>query len=141
MKTKLKYLEALKELQNILKYTDRISLTKFAKDNSLNTNFATVLIKGGIIECNGVRGRGTKYKWTTIDPNIRMAETVLSKLSNMHVSEPKKEDEEPKKKRGGKRVGAGRKSKVEENKYIHSYTTSFLFGLIKINTKVNYKSK
>jgi len=129
----LKYLESLRELHKVLKYTDRISLTKFMNKNSLNKNFANIIIKGGLIKTNGVKGAGTRYEWITIDPNIKMSSKVIEEVNKESLKGMQKT-------RGGARVGSGRKTKEVENRLLESYTTNLLWGLIKITTKLNYKT-
>jgi len=132
-KTDLKYLNALRDLQQVLKYTNKISLTKFMNDNSLNKNFSTIIVKGGLIKTNGSIGAGIKYEWNTIDANINMAKEVHIKVNQIS-------NDGVKKTRGGKREGSGRKTKLIENRFLESYTTYFFFGLIKIKTELNYKN-
>jgi hypothetical protein len=136
--TEKKYLQALLSLKNVLEYTDKISLREFARKNSVNTKFANVLVNGGILKHNGLRGSGAKYSWNTIDPNIKMAQEVLNRISKTVVTKETKKGA-GRKNNGGCRVGAGRKTKEIENRYLKSYTTSFLWGLIKIKTKLNYE--
>jgi len=130
--TEKKYLDALNDLYSVLKYTDSLSLTRFMTDNGLSKNFAIVIKKGGLISTNGLKSKGAKYKWETIKPNIKMAKEVVDRINKVGNTAMKKT-------RGGKREGSGRKPKSIENRYLESYTTSLLWGLIKIKTKLNYK--
>ena len=132
METQKKYLNALNDLHNVLKYTDSISLRKFMTDNGLSKNFAIVIKNGGLISTNGLKSKGARYKWETIKPNIKMAREVVERCNKFG-------NEGMNKTRGGKREGSGRKTKSIENKYLESYTTSLLWGLIKIKTQLNYK--
>ena len=125
----VKYQKALTKLHIILSATNRISMMKFSEDNKLSKSLSTVLSRGGIIVCMK-KGKFSEWNWNTIRPSRQMAIKVLQELSSVN----------PKRKiRGGKREGSGRKTKSEENKFLESYTVRLLFGLIKINVKLNYK--
>ena len=126
----VKYFEALKKLHIILSATNRISMMKFSEDNKLSKSLSTVLSKGGVIVCMK-KGKFSEWKWNTILPSRQMAVKVLQELSSVNPE---------RKTRGGKRDGSGRKTKSEENKFLESYTVKLLFGLIKINIKLNYKN-
>lgn len=127
----IKYYECLKKLHEVLSLTDKISMLKFSEQNNLTKSLSTVLQKGGIIKCNG-KGRATSWEWTSIPPTRAMAVEVLKRLAS--VNPPRKET-----KAGGKREGASRKAKEIENRFLDSYSVRLLFGLIKINIKLNYK--
>jgi len=130
--TEKKYLDALIKLHNILEYTDKISISKFMDSNELNKNFGVVLKNGGLISSNNLKGRGVRYEWKTIKPNIKMAQEVVKRVSAVSY-------EGVKKSRGGAREGAGRKPKSVENRYLYSFTIPLFWGLTKINVKANYK--
>jgi hypothetical protein len=72
-KKALKYLEALSELYNILSYTDKVSMAKFMSDHGLDNNWSGVAQDGKLFENYGTKGKGAKYRWTTIKPNLSMA--------------------------------------------------------------------
>lgn len=127
----IKYYECLKKLYDVLSLTDKISMLKFSQQNNLTKSLSTVLQNGGIIKCNG-KGRTTSWEWTSIPPTRAMAIEVLKRLAS--INPPRKET-----KGGGKRESAGRKSKEVENRYLDSYSVRLIFGLIKINIKLNYK--
>ena len=126
----VKYFNTLKKLYEILQLTKDISMLKFSEQNNITKNLSTVLQKGGVIKCTGI-GRAAKWEWTSIEPTRQMAIKVLKELSKLNP---------PRKNRGGKRDGSGRKSKIIENRYLDSYTIKIFFGIIKINIKLNYKS-
>ena len=127
----LKYYNALKKLYNVLQLTGKISMLKFSEQNNVTKSLSTILQKGGLIKLTG-KGRASNWEWTTIDPTREMAIKVLKELATIN---PPRES----KKRGGKRDGAGRKTKAIENRILDSYTIILFFGLIKINIKLNYK--
>ena len=126
----LKYYNTLKELHKILNLTNRISMMKFSEQQNVSKSLSTVLSKGGVIECYQ-KGAGSKWRWTTIEPTREMAIKTLKELA---LENPPRKN-----KRGGKRDGAGRKTKSVENRYLDSCTLKLLFGLIKINISMNYK--
>ena len=125
----VKYHDALEKLHIILSATNRISMMKFSEDNKLSKSLSTILSRGGVIVCVK-KGKFSEWKWNTIPPSRQMAVKVLKELSSVNPE---------RKIRGGKREGSGRKTKSEENKFLESYTVKLLFGLIKINVKLNYK--
>lgn len=83
MKTEEKYFEALKELHTVLSYTDKVSISGFAKEKGLSTNMPVVLKHGKIIKNLGGRGVNARYKWNTIAPNIKMAQKVVAEVNNL----------------------------------------------------------
>jgi len=125
----VKYFNTLNKLYEVLQLTDRISMNKFSEQNNVTKNLSTVLQKGGVINCLA-KGRGSRWEWTSIAPTREMSVKVLKELSKLNPERPGV--------RGGKREGAGRKSKSFENRYLDSYTIKLFFGLIKINIKLNY---
>jgi len=78
--TRLKYLKALKDLQTVLKYQPKISLSGFIKDRSLGKTIQQVLIDENLVKNIGGKGRGTEYKWNTIDPNLKMVDEILVRI-------------------------------------------------------------
>tara|TARA_R110000851_G_C12661210_1_gene521451 strand:+ start:74 stop:487 length:414 start_codon:yes stop_codon:yes gene_type:complete len=125
----VKYYKVLKNLHLILTNTSRISMLEFSTRNNVTKNLSTVLQKGGIIELSK-SGRSPEWKWTSIEPTREMAIKVHIELSKLNP--PRKES------RGGKREGAGRKTKELENRYLDSITFKIFWTTIKIN--LNYKT-
>lgn len=119
----VKYFEALKNLHTILSATSRLSMMKFSEDNNLSKNLSTVLSKGGVIVCTR-KGRVSEWKWNTIPPTRHMAIKVLKEFASLN----------PERKPYKKRVS------VVNSRILESYTVKLLFGLIKINIKLNYKN-
>jgi len=78
-----KYYNALLELRNVLKYTNRISLDDFSIKNNLSKNLSKVLQKGGIIKCIK-KGRFSEWEWTTIEPTNHMAVKVIQLLGDVN---------------------------------------------------------
>lgn len=74
-----KYYNALLELRNVLKYTNRISLDEFSVKNNLSKSLSKVLQKGGIIKCLK-RGKYSEWEWTTIEPTTHMAVKTIQLL-------------------------------------------------------------
>lgn len=111
-----KYFNALVELRNVLKYTNRISLDEFSVKNNLSKNLSKVLQKGGIIKCLK-RGRFSEWEWTTIEPTNHMAVKTIQLLG---VENPPRKTQIKKEikvnTRGGLRPNSGRKTKEEEVK-------------------------
>ncbi len=112
-----KYLKALIELRNVLKYTNRISLDEFSVKNNLSKNLSKVLQKGGIIKCLK-RGRFSEWEWTTIEPTNHMAVKTIQLLG---IENPPRKPQIIKKEvkvntRGGARANSGRKTKEQEVK-------------------------
>ena len=137
--TEEKYLTSLNELYSVLKYTEKISLSKFITDNNLSKNFAIVLKNGGIISTNGLRAQGTRYKWTTQKPTIGMAKEVIVRVNDLgSCATQKKRESDKAKNQNGIVDNTEKKHKRREVKHLKSYTTSLFFGLIKIKTVLNY---
>ena len=126
----LKYYAILKDLHKLLGYTKRISMLSFSAKNKVSKNLSTVLSQGKIIKCI-TKGRGSEWEWISIEPTREMAIKVLQELGKLNP--------ERKTTQGGKREGAVRKTKEHENKVLDSFSIRLLFGLIKINVKLNYK--
>ena len=130
----VKYFNTLKNLHLILQNTRKISMLDFSINNNVTKNLSTVLQKGGIIQLSKV-GRSPEWKWTSIPPTREMAIKVLQELTKLN---PPRNKPEPKKQRGGKRDGAGRKTKSIENRYLDNITFKLFWITIKI--QLNYKS-
>ncbi len=127
--TTLKCLNALVELKDLLKYTEKIPLRKFFADKKLNQRIGTVLVNGGIIKNLGSRGLSAKYVWNTIEPNYKMAEEVI-KRANEAVNDYKRE----KRKKDNKLNPKKKKTKVES-------VTKYQEALIKLEHLLKYTSK
>ena len=78
-KTEQKYFEALKDLRELLKYTDSIHATKFENERKIPHAFILIAARNGLIERTGTR-RKYKYKWNTIEPTLEMARTLRLKI-------------------------------------------------------------
>lgn len=79
-----KYLQALKDLKNLLSYTSMVSISKFTLQNNLNVGFGKVITEGGIVKREG-KGRSTRNHWNTnVEPNLQMAKKVMSELTKIN---------------------------------------------------------
>tara|TARA_R110000772_G_C12981896_1_gene405971 strand:+ start:69 stop:491 length:423 start_codon:yes stop_codon:yes gene_type:complete len=132
-KTQEKYFDFLKEIRTALHYTDKICLSEFVKKHKISSNVAGALINGKILKTNGVKSKGIRYEWNTIEPNIAMAKELIIKVNIASVDYKNGNQKEIQfTKRGGKREGAGRKPLKEEIKKIYKKKISIAWGLIKI---------
>tara|TARA_R100000655_G_scaffold93526_1_gene134801 strand:+ start:654 stop:1097 length:444 start_codon:yes stop_codon:yes gene_type:complete len=78
MKTAQKHLDFLRELNEILKITDSLSMNKLMQKHDVYKASAQILKKNGIISTNGKKSVYCRYKWTSrVKPNIKMAEKLL----------------------------------------------------------------
>lgn len=124
----VKYLECLKKLKIILNATNRISMLKFSEDNKISKNISTVLSNGKIIRCLK-KGKHSEWEWIGIDPNRNMAIRLIEGLGRLNPPR-KKIEKQVVKKRGGYRVGSGRKTKeTESNRSETKIKKSFFWGL------------
>ena len=72
----LRYLNALKELKNVLSYTDNVFLTGFSDRFGISRNFGKILIDAKILQKKGAT-TSVRYNWIgTIEPNLQMAKRV-----------------------------------------------------------------
>lgn len=72
----LRYLTALKELKNILSYTDNVYLTGFSDKFGISRNFGKILIDAKILQKTGAT-KSVRYNWVgTVEPNLQMAKRV-----------------------------------------------------------------
>jgi len=129
--TKEKYFTALKDMHLILEHTDNISITSFIKKYNLSKSSGVSLTRGGIIKNIGTRGKGAKYKWNTIKPNMHMAEEWLKRTNETGNKAMQKT-----------RYQKQSKNKTKEfkkHKIIDYSVTKLFFGLIKIKTNYFYK--
>lgn len=96
-----KYYNALKELRNLLSYTNRISMNDFCEKNHLSKNLPNVLQKGGIIKCMN-KGKYSQWEWISIEPNNHMAVKSIQMLGDLNpprkksTEKPILNDEKPK---------------------------------------------
>lgn len=127
----VKYYNVLNDLHLILQNTSRISMLDFSVKNKITKNLSNVLQKGGVIK-KIKAGRYPEWEWVSIKPTREMAIKVLQELAKFNP------DRKEKSNHGGKREGAGRKSKEIENRYLDSIT--FKIFWVKINVKLNYKT-
>ena len=80
MKTAEKHLDFLRELNEMLKITDRLSMNKLIQKHDVYKTSAQILKENGIISTNGKKSVHCRYKWTSkVEPNIKMAEKLLEK--------------------------------------------------------------
>jgi hypothetical protein len=142
----------LKEVKLLCDYGGVFSMTKLAKSHKLRQygRVGSFMVDENLITRTGV-SRNAKYKWNTLDPNVHMSHEFITRFeafcSKIWEEEKAKKEmifsvrpiEAPKKDvRGGKREGAGRKSKEVENRYLDNL--SFKLFWIKITIKLNYKT-
>jgi len=130
--TILKYFELLKRLNEILKYTNKISMFEFSKKNNVSKSLSTALQKGGVIKNSGGRAGSRNWVWNTIPPTREMAIRTIEDMSKLNP--PRKKE------MGGKREGSGRKTKIEEaaTLKVKLYTIPLFWGLFNINIKPIY---
>ena len=83
--TEQKYFNVLKEIHSILKYNNSIALSSFCEEKGLNKVVVKVMREGGLIEKTG-HGRGTLYKWITIEPNLDMARELSKRVNQARDS-------------------------------------------------------
>jgi hypothetical protein len=77
-----KVLSYLLEVHSKTKEASVIAMSDIARKHRLSLPVAKVLVAGGIISREIVEGRNqNKYTWTSIHPNIKMAEKVCVELS------------------------------------------------------------
>lgn len=74
----IELLATLKDLQMILKHTDKINLGDFYRSNGIGTSNTQKTINKHLLD---IKGRGLKrsVKWATIDPNLAMCEEVIKR--------------------------------------------------------------
>lgn len=138
----LKYLDALKELKNILGYTKKIGLTDFCLKNGIATKAGKELVAGGILKNLGGKGVSAEYEWDTIEPNLKMATELqrrVNKSQSEYYQEKKKKKETPKEMRAIEFEPHFQELKTSENGRLESTTKRYFFGLIKIKTIYNYE--
>jgi len=151
-----KLVTALEELYVILSYTDKVNLSKFFGEKQIGSAIRSELVKGGIIENIGGKAKSARYKWTSIEPNRAMAVETLDRVAVVSAKYTKLAKE--------RKVGAKllKQEVAMQNKAIatqpdtpqlstipdfpeimlvDSITTKYLWGLIKITTKFNYKKQ
>jgi hypothetical protein len=162
METQNNYLKFLKDLKLFCDFEKTISIQDLAKKHELKyyAHVSKILINKGIVKKRNPRDSYAPYLWSTIEPNIHMAKELEKRLDEfgaiqkdeyrkkVKAKSPKTPTKNKELKeveiientnRGGAREGSGRKSKQIENRLLDSITIKLLFGLIKINIKLNYK--
>jgi len=117
MKEETNYFLALKELRNILKYTESVSLVKISKEFKLPTTFSKILIEGKIVKKIGELNNG-KYTWNTIEPNLAMAKKVKDECANTYKSYVEEYKDTKKVSVNQKEVRAGKNWNNKEDAYI-----------------------
>jgi len=115
MNEEMNYFQALKELRNILNYTQSISTAKIAKQFKLPSTFSKVLVEGKIVIREG-KNNNLKYTWNTIEPNLAMAKKVKEECVKTYKSYYKKDDKKKVVKR--RRKSNARRWTAEETKYV-----------------------
>lgn len=116
-----KYQEGLIKLNHLLKYTSKISLSKFLKENNLSFKIGVALQELNVIENTSKSKKYPEYKWITTEPNYDMAKKLLEKV-NIRTDE---------------NIRPVVKKVKTINRKDYSIT-KLLFGLIKIKTKYIY---
>lgn len=115
---------ALKDLHLILQHTDKINMAEFCKKNKINKAFGWQAQKWGLIKQTGTKGRGSRWKWTTITPTREMAMEVYDRLLDLSKKyEAKSKEKNTYKKEGKKQV---------KKKRVAYYEGSFLGFKIKV---------
>lgn len=118
-----KYLKVLKELHNVLSYTNRISMNGFCDKNKISKMIPQVLQKGGVIKCTK-KGKSSEWVWESIPPNMSMVNEMKRRLNeSTQLSRLKKVE--------SKKVDSPVIIKEVEKK-VNTFEFSFLWGLIKI---------
>jgi hypothetical protein len=129
----LKYYNALKDLNVILKSTKVLSMLRFSEQRNLTKSLSTVLQRGKVIKLLK-KGKYSEWEWTTIEPTRDMAIKVLQELSSLNP--PRKVG------RPRKLVSQSKTNTIKiksKEKTIVGYKVNLLFGLIKLNVKPIYK--
>ncbi len=138
MNKEVVYFEMLKELNNILKYTDKISMRSFLSSKGLGGNAGTIMVKNEIITATG-NNRAMRYVWNSISPTLEMARE-LQKRTNAYSVECQRKSV---KKRISPQVVIENIStptpKVIKNTIIDYTITKYLFGIVKIKKQYHYK--
>ena len=117
MKEETNYFLALKELRNILKYTESVSLVKISKEFKLPTTFSKILIEGKIVKKISELNNG-RYTWNTIEPNLSMAKRVKEECANVYKSYVEEYKNTNKVSVNQKEVRAGKNWNNKEDAYI-----------------------
>lgn len=154
LKNTSKYLDALKDLHNILQYTNKISLSNFVRKHKISQHTPFVLKSGGVLRATG-KWKGASYFWNTIEPNEYMANELIKKIKK-HTSEiyqeqiekqkitKKESDVIPEEKKiGFKTIGTGKDMPTVnpsplKNSILKYTETKYLFGLVSIKTTYHY---
>jgi len=78
-----KYLSALKLIRfNIVELgNNKINLSGICRELNLSKSAATEMVRGGLINNLGTKGRGANYKWNTILPNEKMARELINRVN------------------------------------------------------------
>lgn len=129
----LKYYNALKDLNVILKSTKVLSMLRFSEQRNLTKNLSTVLQKGKVIKLIK-KGKYSEWEWTTIEPTREMAIKVLQELALLN---PPRKKKEPVIKPIKNKVGRPRKT--PSVKTISHYSVKLFFGVINIKVRPIYK--
>jgi len=90
MNEEMNYFQALKELRNVLNYTQSVSLVKISKQFKLPTTFSKVLVENKIVTREG-KNNDIKYTWNTIEPNLAMSKKVKEECIRIYKGYSKKE--------------------------------------------------
>ena len=76
----LQILEGLKIFHRHLKYSDKFNVKKLIDDGVLSGDEIRIMREAKIFRNTGSRGRGARYEWNTIPPNLKMAETIRERV-------------------------------------------------------------
>lgn len=84
-----RYFEAIKTLHTILLFSDKVSLTEFAKKQHISGYFSNAILKSGVIVPS--KGRAS-YKWVGPNPNMAMAERLRVSVRTLRANDTKKRE-------------------------------------------------
>lgn len=126
--TSEKYLNILKELREILKFTDKLSLRSYLESKGSGSRCQAEIMKGGIVKNIGGKAKTARYVWNTIEPNIKMAKELQYRVNNAYRKEEVKIL---------KKSSDLKSNRI--NREVSYYKTLLFWGLLKVKTKVFYK--
>lgn len=94
-KTEQKYFQALKDLRDLLRYTDKMSEGKWQNERRLPHSFIMIAARHGLIDRKGNR-KTYRYKWNTIEPTLEMARELRLKMNEYSKENIKRQKEKMK---------------------------------------------
>jgi len=89
-------LKFLSDLHIVLGYTDNISIVDFITKHSISRNMGQSLYACNIIKNVGGNGAAARYEWIAGNPDDKMADIVMNKLSEVSRSTVTHKQKQPK---------------------------------------------